>query len=55
MRLAPQSAGHRDRQAAVAVTLNWVMALGIPALWLRLAWRIFHEPPALPAQMRSRL
>jgi cytochrome b561 len=76
----------RDRYSAVAITLHWVMALGILALaglglimvhlhlslherfalyqlhksigitllltaCLRLAWRIFHEPPALPARM----
>lgn len=86
MRQASQSAGHRDRYTVLAITLHWVMALGILALaglglsmvhmhlslrerfalyqlhksigitillaaCLRLAWRIFHKPPALPAQM----
>ena len=86
MKSAPQSAGHRDRYTFVAITLHWVMALGILALaglglimvhihlplrerfalyqlhksigitillaaCLRLAWRMLHEPPALPAHM----
>jgi cytochrome b561 len=76
----------KDRYTIVAITLHWVMALGILALaglglimvhihlplserfalyqlhksigitillaaCLRLAWRIFHKPPALPAHM----
>jgi cytochrome b561 len=86
MSSTPTSAEHRDRYTAVAITLHWVMALGILALatlglvmvhvhlslgerfrlyqlhksigitlllaaCLRLAWRIFYKPPALPAQM----
>ena len=42
-----------DRYTAVAITLHWVMALGVLALaaLLRLAWRYAYRPPPLPRHM----